>query len=182
MAGRYAGGRRRVRGVTLIEQVMVVAILAVLAGVACPSLAGLLHRQRLQVAQSDFIAALNYARGEAVTRQARLVFCPTRDHSRCSEETRWEGGWLVGLDRDHDNQPDSAPLRTGENYAQLIIQSSEGRRHVTFLPDGTAGGSNLTLLFCSVSQTQAPLRVVVSNSGRVRGAKPDTRQAGCADS
>ena len=182
MAGRQGGRRRRARGVTLIEQVMVVAIVAVIAGVACPSLAGLLRRQRLQVAQWDFIAGLNYARSEAVMRQTRLVFCPTRDHRHCSEETRWEGGWLVGLDRDHDNQPDSAPLRTGENYAQLIIQSSEGRRHVTFLPDGTAGGSNLTLLFCSVSQTQAPLRVVVSNSGRVRGAKPDARQAGCADS
>lgn len=182
MASRQASRRGRTRGVTLIEQVMVVAIVAVIAGVACPSLASLLRRERLQTAQWDFIAALNYARSEAVMRQARLVFCPTRDHRHCSEETRWEGGWLVGLDRNHDNQPDSAPLRTGEGYAQLAIQSSVGRRHVTFLPDGTAGGSNLTLLFCNVSHTQAPLGVVVSNSGRVRAAAPDPGQAGCADS
>jgi type IV fimbrial biogenesis protein FimT len=175
------GGRGRSRGVTLVEQVMAVAVLAVLAGIASPSLAAFVRRERVQSAQMDFLEALGYARGEAVLRRARVLFCPSLDKVRCSGESRWDGGWLVGVDADRDNQPDSAPLRVGEAHARLLILSSEARRHVTFLPDGSAGGSNLTLLFCSREHAEDALGVVVSNSGRTRGSRPRGKQAaGCS--
>lgn len=180
MAGKQQSGRGRSRGFTLIEQVMVVAILAVLVGIASPSLAGLVRRGRVQSAQMDFLGALGYARGQAVLRRTRVLFCPTIDHARCSEDNHWNNGWLVGVDRDHDNQPDEAPLRVGEAHARLLIRSSESRRHVTFLPDGSASGSNLTLLFCNRDQAGDTLGVVVSNSGRARGSRPTGEQAaGC---
>lgn len=177
MARMHGSRRCRSRGVTLVEQVMVVAILAVLVGVASPSLAGLVRHERAQSAQMDFLGALGYARGEAVLRRTRVLFCPTRDRVRCSDENRWDGGWLVGVDSDHDNQPDAAPLRVGEGHARLVIQSSAARQHVTFLPDGSAGGSNLTLLFCDPGHAGQALGVVVSNSGRVRGSRPSAEQA-----
>jgi type IV fimbrial biogenesis protein FimT len=177
MARMQGSGRHRRRGVTLVEQVMVVAILAVLAGIASPSLAGLVRRGRTQSAQMDFIEALGYARGEAVLRRTRVLFCPTRDRVHCSEESRWDGGWLVGVDSNRDNQPDAAPLRVGDSHTRLVIQSSASRRHVTFLSDGSASGSNLTLLFCAPGGGGEPLGVVVSNSGRVRGSRPRGKQA-----
>jgi type IV fimbrial biogenesis protein FimT len=179
MTGMQGSRRRRARGVTLVEQIMAVAILAVLAGIASPSLASFVRRQRVQSAQMDFLEALGYARGEAVLVRTRVLFCPSRDRKRCSNESRWDSGWLVGIDRNHDNQPDAAPLRVGESYTRLLIQSSVARRHVTFLPDGSAGGSNLTLLFCSPGGGE-PLGVVVSNAGRARGSRPKGKQAtGC---
>ena len=177
MARMHGSRRRRMYGVTLVEQVMVVAILAILVGIASPSLASLVRRQSAQSAQMDFLEALGYARGEAVLRRARVVFCPTRDRLHCSEENRWEGGWLVGVDRDRNNQPDGAPLRVGDGHAKLLIQSSGARRRVFFLPDGSAAGSNLTLLFCSPGQARDSLGVVVSNSGRIRGSRPSKAQA-----
>jgi type IV fimbrial biogenesis protein FimT len=174
-------GRGRSRGVTLVEQVMVVAILAVLAGIASPSLAGFVRRARVQSAQMDFLEALGYARGQAVLRRTRVLFCPTLDQVHCREESRWDGGWLVGIDSDRDNQPDATPLRVGAAHAQLRILSSEARRHVTFLPDGSASGSNLTLLFCNRDHAGETLGVVVSNSGRARGSRPQGEQAaGCS--
>src|SRR5690349_4843146 len=119
MAWMQASGRCRMRGVTLVEQVMVMAILAVLIAIASPSLAGLVRRGRTQSAQMDFIEALGYARGEAVLRRARVLFCPTRDRVHCSDESQWDGGWLVGVDRNHDNQPDAAPLRVGDSHTRL---------------------------------------------------------------
>jgi len=177
---RTQRGRSRMLGITLIEQIVALAVVAILASVATPSLAGLLRRGRIQTAQMDFLAGLRFARAEAVMRNTRVVFCPTQDGRHCSDLSRWEDGWLAGLDRDHDNQPDAAPLRIGEGHPQVFVQSSQARRHVTFRPDGTAGGSNLTLLFCNVGHTPQPLGVVVSNSGRVRGSYPDAREAaGC---
>lgn len=173
MAWKQGSGRRRGSGIGLVEQVMTVAILAVLVGLAMPSLAGLIRRGRAQSAQMDFMEALGYARGEAVRRQSRVVFCPSRDGAHCSEESRWEEGWLVGIDHDRDNRPDGAPLRIAGEHTRLRILSSEARRRVVFLPDGSASGSNLTLVFCNPEHAREPLGVVVSNSGRVRGARPD---------
>lgn len=166
------------RGVTLVEQIMVLAIMAVLAGIALPPLRNLMGRNVLQVAQTDFIAGLQHARETAVTTGKRTLFCPTRDGSHCSDASRWDSGWLLGHDTDVNDQPDHGPLYTGHGYAgKLVIQSSTGRHIVRFRPDGSAGGSNITLLLCQPNIADGALSVVVSNSGRIRGAPASTEQA-----
>lgn len=164
-------------GVTLVEQIMVVAILAVLACVATPALRSLLTRGRAQSAQLGFITTLQYARSTAAQSGSRVIVCPTRDALRCIDEVRWDGGWLVGIDNNHDNQPDNAPLLVGAAPAGVVVQSTAGRRHVTFTADGFAGGNNVTLVICPTDATQSPLTVAVSIWGRVRGGTPDADQA-----
>jgi type IV fimbrial biogenesis protein FimT len=175
---------RQQRGVTLIEQIMVLAIVTALTGLAIPSMWKLLSRNQLQVAQTDFIAALRHARETAIVSGKRTLFCPTRDGNRCSGDTHWDNGWLLGHDANGDNQPDNRPLYVsqGHNYhGKLIISSTTGRHVVRFLPDGSASGSNITLLFCQPSSAQQALSVVVSNSGRVRGAPASNSQiANCS--
>jgi type IV fimbrial biogenesis protein FimT len=112
-----------------------------------------------------------------IARQA-TVFCPSRDGQQCADEERWDHGWLLAADRDHDNQPDGLPLHVNGNYAErLSIQSSAGRRHVRFQADGSARGSNLTFVFCRRGEVGQALRVVVANSGSVRGALASSDQA-----
>lgn len=161
---------------------MVLAVIAVLLGIATPPLRQLLGRNALRVAQADFIAALRYARETAVMGGKRMLFCPSRDGSSCHDATRWENGWLLGRDGNHDDQPDGAPLHVGRGYdGKVIIHSSNGRHVVRFHPDGSASGSNITLLFCQPSHAKDALAVVVSNAGRIRGAPADAAQvATCA--
>ncbi len=166
------------RGLSLIEQIMVLAVIATLTSLAVPSLRSLLVRNQLQVAQTDFIAALQHARETAVTSGKHTLFCPTVDGSHCSGDTRWDSGWLLGHDSDGDDQPDHGALYTGRGYAgKLNIRSSVGRHIVRFRPDGSARGSNLTLLFCQAASAGPALSVVVANSGRIRGAPASTAQA-----
>jgi len=175
---RNPGPSRRQRGISLIEQIMVLAIIAVLMGIAAPPLRQLLSRNELRVAQTDFIAALQHAREAAVMGGRPTLFCPTRDGSSCSESTRWESGWLLGRDSNRDDQPDGGPLHVGQGYAgQVAIYSSGGRHVVRFHPDGSASGSNITLLFCQPSSASEALVVVVSNAGRIRGAPANSTQA-----
>ncbi|MEO5830320.1 MAG: GspH/FimT family pseudopilin [Rhodanobacter sp.] len=174
----YTRPAYRQRGFTLIEQIMVLAIIAILAGAATPALRRMMSHNELQVAQTDFIGALQRAREAAVMSGKRSLFCPTRDGDNCSDEARWESGWLVGHDSDSDGQPDHGPLNVGPGHrGKLIIQSSNGRHSVHFRADGTAGGSNLTLLFCQPSHPDDSLLVVVSNAGRIRGAHASSDQA-----
>ena len=166
------------RGSSLVEQIMVLAIIGVITGIALPPLHRLLSRNRLQAAQGDFMSALQHARSTAAIAGKRTLFCPSADGSRCSEDTRWDRGWLLGHDADGDHQPDGGPAFTGAAYARgLRITSSNGRHEVRFQPDGSAGGSNLTLLFCEPGGDNPALSVVVSNAGRIRGAPASAAQA-----
>ncbi|MEP7185945.1 MAG: GspH/FimT family pseudopilin [Rhodanobacter sp.] len=175
---KSTGNPYQAQGTTLIEQIMVLTIMAVLTSIAVPPLHRLLSRDRLQVAQTDFMAALQNARATAATTGMRTMLCPSRDGATCSDEGRWDGGWLMGHDNDHDDQPDHGPLHVGAGYHhQVIIRSSVGRHIVRFRPDGSARGSNLTVLFCAPDATGRTLAVVVSNSGRIRGAPGTGAQA-----
>lgn len=178
MAMRQACGfHERQAGVTLIEQIMVMALLGVLTAMALPSLAQLLRRNQVQLAQMEFIAALQHARGTAVFSGKPALLCPSRDGKRCSGEVRWESGWLIAHDPARKGQPDGAPLRTGASYAGITILGDSGRRLVRFQNDGSAGGMTNTLRFCRRGQPDQALVVVISNSGRVRGAKATAQQA-----
>ena len=176
-------GQRQL-GATLIEQIMVLVIIASLAGMATPPLRKMLTRNQVQVAQNDFIAALQHARETAITSGRQTLFCPTIDGAHCSDGIRWDSGWLLAHDANLDNQPDDAPIYSGPGYGgKLAILSSTGRRFVRFHPDGSASGTNLTLLFCSPASNENALSVVMSNSGRVRGAPATADQAAsCAQS
>ncbi|TAL91094.1 MAG: pilus assembly protein [Rhodanobacter sp.] len=156
---------------------MVLAIIGILTGIALPSLRHMLGRNRLQVAQSDFVAALMHARSTAATSGKRTLFCPSPDGRQCSGDSRWEHGWLLAHDADGDHQPDAGPSYTHATYDGLRITSSRGRHDVRFRPDGSASGSNLTLLFCEPGSDGQALSVVVSNPGRVRGAPASAAQA-----
>ena len=178
MAMQQACRRRdRQRGVTLIEQIMVVAIIGVLAAIAAPPLAGLLRRNQVQVAQTDFIAALQHARGAAVTSGRPTLFCPSRDGTRCSGETRWESGWLIGHDNNRDGQPGTTPLRMHASYSGITILGDNGRPLVRFRSDGSASGTTNTLRICRRGQVDQALLVVVSNVGRIRGAPASAADA-----
>lgn len=169
-------------GITLIEQIMALAILAVLVSIAAPSLGDLVSRNRLQSTQMDYIAGLQHAREAAVMHGVPVVFCPSSDGEQCQASSTWDQGWLIGEDRDGDYQPDHQPLYTGASSdTRLHVRSSPGRYRVRFHPDGSAAGSNLTLTMCLEGQGERGLSVVVSNAGRICGDRPTkTQTSACA--
>ncbi|MEW9624115.1 GspH/FimT family pseudopilin [Rhodanobacter geophilus] len=178
MAMREACGfRGRQAGVTLIEQIMVVAVLGVLAAIAVPALARLFQRNQVQLAQTEFIAALQHARGTAVVSGKPTLFCPSHDGRSCSNDTRWETGWLIGHDTARKGQPDAAPLRSRAGYTGIVVLGDSGHRLVRFQSDGSASGMTNTWRFCHRGQPDQVLVVVIANSGRVRGAKASAEQA-----
>lgn len=70
---RGTQARTRSSGVTLIEALVAVAILAVLAAIAAPSMRGWLLSQRVSSAASEIVTDLRYGRSEAISSNSLVL-------------------------------------------------------------------------------------------------------------
>lgn len=80
---------RAARGFTLIELLISLTILAILAGVAAPSVSEMMGRQRLRTATSDVINSLIRTRSTAIKMQVNVTMRPV------VAGTAWAGGWYI---------------------------------------------------------------------------------------
>lgn len=88
------------RGFSLPELLTVLAIAAVLLGVALPDLGAMLRARQLRTATDDLFGALGLARAQAIARNERILLLP-----RDATGTDWTQGWTVFADRDGDGLP-----------------------------------------------------------------------------
>lgn len=87
----------RERGFTLMELLMVMAMIAILLGLGAPAFQSSLERNRMQTAVSGLAGVLAFARAEAVIRTQPVGLCPTLNDVDCSG-SNWENGMLVFVD------------------------------------------------------------------------------------
>jgi len=98
-----ARGPRRAGGFTIIEVIMVVAIGAILAAVAVPSMRELLNTTRQTSAVGLLVSDLNQARGEAIKRNARMLVCRRNAAgddcvASAAASVDWGAGWVVCIE------------------------------------------------------------------------------------
>ncbi len=83
---RFLTGResRPRRGVTVIEMMVVVAVLAIILALAVPSMRDFMSRQRVKAINAELVTDLQYARAEAVSRN-RDVYVTFRMDDKAGE-------------------------------------------------------------------------------------------------
>ena len=79
-------------GFTLIELMVTVSILATVLAIGVPSFRSLIENNRIRSVTNDLVAALQFARSEAVKRGIPVTLCSSSDQASCSGA--WINGWV----------------------------------------------------------------------------------------
>jgi type IV fimbrial biogenesis protein FimT len=149
------------QGVTLIELMMTIAIMAIILTIGIPSLQNMLANNRLTTLTNSMVGALNIARSESVKRNQLLVVRKSGTH--------WKDGWQVFVDSNKNHSLDAGELVIQE-YATLpnnyFIKSSF-INYVSYRPDGRSN-TNGNFYFCSSDKESLFRKIVIHNSGRIR--------------
>lgn len=149
------------RGVTLIELMVTISVLAILAAIATPSMQALILSQRMITTSNDFIMAIQRSRSEAMAKNQCVVLCLSSTVNSAGVKpqcdtvgSNWAVGWVAYQlpSCESDNRPTSASeansmaeQRLFEHEAltsSMRISSANDTRAIVFSPRGFLASSN----------------------------------------
>lgn len=84
-------------GFTLLEALIVIALVAILATLAYPSYKTSIEHSRVSTAMDSFEKAFSYARSEAMSQNAYISLCPSEDNKSCASSWTNKNGRMNPL-------------------------------------------------------------------------------------
>ena len=109
---RHPESCRPAKGLTLIELMITISILAILLALAVPSFQSMIASSSLTTTTNDLVNTLAQARSNAIRRGGRVTVCKSANGTQCATTGNWEQGWIVFNDTTKSGT--SANVDTGE--------------------------------------------------------------------
>jgi type IV fimbrial biogenesis protein FimT len=147
--------KRAQAGFTILELMVVVAIVGILMAVAVPAMGNFIRNGRITAAANDVMAALHFTRSEAIKRRQPVTLCTSANAMQANNtantnatcaDSEFLTGWIVFVDLNQDGQRDPAGelllLSHAPMNPQITAASSADPFLVTYLLNGFALNPN----------------------------------------
>lgn len=159
-----------------MEVLMVMVIVAILAGLGVPSFTQFIRQGELTSRANSVIVALQLARSEAISRGVPVTACPSTDGETCSG-TNWADGWIVVTDTSNPGTVDGDEeiLRVDSNETQITtVDNDDTPDFVRFTGDGlNANDSSVIEMRRPECGTDRARVIEISATGRAQVNKAD---------
>ena len=159
-------------GFTLIELMIVIAIVAILMAVAVPAMSDFLQRNRANAIISEVRTLIALARENAVHHGCFTAICPSDDNISCSRNQQAPLIVFSDCNRnlvvDEDDQLYRV-MRPLPEQSHLRWSFFGNRRYLQMTPQGWTNHHNGTLIYCPASGEEKHARLlIIHKSGRTR--------------
>jgi type IV fimbrial biogenesis protein FimT len=134
-------------GFTMVELMVVIALIAILAMLAAPVLSTYVSRSTLRALSTDFSLGLQRARLEAINRNMCVTMCMSSnaglDSPKCTDSgDEWGIGWIVFLNPTCDTTITTANPKTIRNETVVLVRQTAGERYS--IQNGDSGTRSVT--------------------------------------
>lgn len=162
-------------GFTIVEMMIAIALIAIIAALALPSLSQFFARNDLIGSTNELITGISQARAEAVSRSTTVTLCPSNDGAGC-DNGEWENGWIVFADNNNNGA-----LNAGEDI--VAVSSGAGTNSIniagfdaglSFNATGilsTAVGGNILLSHPNLAMAR---QLTIGNLGQVESSEVES--------
>ncbi|HLT04334.1 MAG TPA: GspH/FimT family pseudopilin [Pseudomonas sp.] len=161
------------RAFTLMELMIGLAIIAIVIGLAAPSMAQLHRGQQLGGYQAELMRLVQQSRHHALVNRSRVTVCALDGQGRCV-------GLTAGVLSSFVDANGNRALDAGETLLQTLPVPGQLRTHwagtlplhsLHFAAQGTTYLSNGTFTLCHPAESARHARLVISRQGRVRAER-----------
>ena len=155
------------KGVTLLEMMITLAILAIVLTVVAPSMQDFLIKNRITGEINEISGVVQYARHLAIDEQINVVICPSADFEACG--TDWNNPKIVFIDTNADgNRSSGEDLLVTTSKASDSTKITGPNANIHFKDSGAASQA-FTIQICPNNNVVTFARALsVSLQGRVK--------------
>ncbi len=175
------------KGFTLLELLVVMAILGITLAFAVPGFIEMVANNRISSSTSDFVSSLQLAKAESAARISPVSVCKKNPAgTACVTAGDWEQGWIVFIDANASGSVDAGDTVLNVHEAldsRITFKGTAGvTDFITYTPSGATSitGTEILMICDDRGFSDSALGVLITITGRGNALKAaNTGQTTC---
>ena len=162
-----------ITGLTLIELMVVIALIAILTGFVAPSFSSLLQSNQRTTLTNIIVGNIIAARSASIKGRQTVLLCRSANQQNCDaaapQLSDWKDGWIGFIDRNGNDQFDNTVDQLILSQAAVtpnhrLTFNNWGR--IRFYPNGSV--RNGRFILCDNRNPEIARTIILYRTGRIR--------------